>query len=1431
MKAAVAAAVGSLANQNNPNKKYFMDSGACWIILKLLELSYSNGAEYVTACAYCISNVAESDSNLQYQYHNWDTVRTILKALRVNNRAAFVCVQCFRALRSLTHDNVLARANFVSHDPFSDVIEAINLHPENDIVAEWGWTFVCSIIEFPAALEGLLAAGLFDSLAIAFRTFHSQQDVSIFTCQALNKLGKDPQFAETISSLGLCQELMKCVRELGHNQYIAEEGCNAIGTVAGVSADMRRVLVEDAAFAVVVKVYYAHEKRSPVAEQCLYAIANLSIGLPSSKAHSFCFKAINKALPLHKKSSGAALWGFIAITRLCQEDANMSRLLIAPSTVTTTLAQFPSNAEVITWGLRSILGLLPPAENLPRFVDANIAECLANILSRHVEVEVVAELVLIIVAIVSANDTVKTQLGALNACTQIAIAMDNFKLSPVIAINGCKAIARLAFNSPVNIETFLEANAVKILCLIMELHAASEEVLVAAAYAFSSMASSDGAKPAIAAHTSTLDMILTSVRRSRNVELSTACCAVVSRLAMNDEVCKVYLGEHGACDDVLGALIHFIDDPTLCREACYAVLRLTEDCPVNALLHGEECVEYFALVLSKHAFMPGVSEKCLSALYALVSGNPALIDAFGRDGLCEALLNLFKVNLKSEILVEKILQLVYILSPLNEKLGEVGFCTGVISALVTHSAVPSASQWACCAICSLAEHETNRATLGALQACEAVVELLGKYTETNPLVRAMLPAQGDSGGVALWACKAIHALGENNRGLQTVLGTAGACDLVARALSLYKEDANIAVACCMAAFTLSAFNATHKEALGEAGICSDLVEILRIHVANRDVALWSTRAIASLAIENDNNTLKFVAAGACETLPVTMQGLQRDVDIAGAGCSIIASLAANFATAGRLGHNGAVEAIVSALQLHSDSELVVTKGAMGISRMAQSVGNTSWLGPAGACEALLEAIKKHTENETVSYEAWYAVGSMAVDINNCIRLGAAGACEMVVAALILHPESDLIVEAASRAVGKLSKFSKNAAIIHSSGDCDVIISSFRAHKNNEMAAYQLCQTLSILSFGDKAIQARLGALGACELVVDALRIHQNSEMVVPQGLMAVKSLAYQNAENQSALREVEVCPFVLSLMEQHCLVLPVNQAGCWSISNLCAGSDSNNYLLGSLGACETVVTALKVFVSDNALCQYATSALYHLTLNNDKSANKCSFSGAAPALLAAVTAHAEDAFIAEHALLAMKHMCCNSIGRHKLRLAGACKAIVTGFLHFDEDRKIVLLLLNLVFAMSLENVENQVALLESGVLKRITGWLLLFIDLEEATGGDRPKLRRSKSTESAFYVGNSNKAFATESSITDEACLAIASLAEGHEALVKKREVETAASMFGAIIKITQSLDSTDAIMQQAKDHIKNKLALVAAVVAEEEAEKNGTHDDHEDEL
>ena len=414
---------------------------------------------------------------------------------------------------------------------------------------------------------------------------------------------------------------------------------------------------------------------------------------------------------------------------------------------------------------------------------------------------------------------------------------------------------------------------------------------------------------------------------------------------------------------------------------------------------------------------------------------------------------------------------------------------------------------------------------------------------------------------------------------------------------------------------------------------------------------------------------------------------------------------------------------------------------------------------------------------------------------------------MVVAALIRHPESELIVQSCSRAVGKLSKLPKNAVAIHHAGDSQVLIDSLVAHRSNELAAYQLCQTLSIIALGDLDTSTKLGSLGGCQLVVDTLMLHRGSSKLVNQGFMAVKSLAYLNPGNQQLLRDCGVCPLLLDLFLDHQLDNSVCQSACWAINNLSANNATNATLLSSLGACELVVRTLSRFSSDINLCQYACSSLYHLTLDSVESCIKCSFSKGADALMAALTAHRDNPFLVEHALLTAKHMCCNSIGRHKLGSAGICKEVVGCFPRFDRNKKLILLLLQVIFSLCLENIENQIRFIENGALRMIVLTLHSMIDVEN----DRPssqeieKIKRNSSGElSTYYIGNVNlsAAFSTKTSVTHDACLTISALEEGLTEITKRREADQAHSIFGALKRITNNFDSSRVVMELAKKHI-----------------------------
>ena len=169
VKASVTAAVGALAYENSANRRYFMDSGACWIILKLLELSYAVGPDYVTTCAYCICNVAEGDSNWQYQFHNWGAVSTLLKAVQTHSDISHVCVQCFRALRSLSHDSVLVREELISLRGCDVIVQTLRKHTNHVSAMEWGFSLVSSLADYRPTFQSLHHAGIFECLVEAFR--------------------------------------------------------------------------------------------------------------------------------------------------------------------------------------------------------------------------------------------------------------------------------------------------------------------------------------------------------------------------------------------------------------------------------------------------------------------------------------------------------------------------------------------------------------------------------------------------------------------------------------------------------------------------------------------------------------------------------------------------------------------------------------------------------------------------------------------------------------------------------------------------------------------------------------------------------------------------------------------------------------------------------------------------------------------------------------------------------------------------------------------------------------------------------------------------------------------------------------------------------------------------------------------------------------
>lgn len=83
----------------------------------------------------------------------------------------------------------------------------------------------------------------------------------------------------------------------------------------------------------------------------------------------------------------------------------------------------------------------------------------------------------------------------------------------------------------------------------------------------------------------------------------------------------------------------------------------------------------------------------------------------------------------------------------------------VVVALTTHADSVSVSQYACQAIASLSELQSNKDQLDKHNVCTAVTAVLQKYVASNSMLSAVFMRE-DTGNaaVAQWGCTAIYYL-------------------------------------------------------------------------------------------------------------------------------------------------------------------------------------------------------------------------------------------------------------------------------------------------------------------------------------------------------------------------------------------------------------------------------------------------------------------------------------------------------------------------------------------------------------------------------------------------------------------------------------------------------------------------------------------------
>ncbi len=912
---------------------------------------------------------------------------------------------------------------------------------------------------------------------------------------------------------GACEQIIQCAHTHKHNLAIVETLTNIIGNLAlrdiTDSAGTQDKLGQCGACAVIGEwlLLYGLTNQA-LCEAACRATAHLAYGNEvnaDSLATSNTVDTVLKIISNHLSSNRTVIQGFLVVAILGESRTYICDLFVRgdiAGAIASVLKKNFNSEGIIESSCRAVITLNTQST---KFSAENICEPVVKALVHHMKNESVAHWLCKVIFTLAKNNTNKPLLAKYGACeaitstlqrhianeTVISVMLMRNTSNTHVAQWGCDALFSLTTSNPND----------QILHNLPP--SPSRSGKTSSDEAGSSKIIMEYQRRFVAA--GACDAIAKVLIKYNEIEpVAQACCRAVLVLAYGNELVQARLGSLGVCAAIIESLRMF---PASAQIACWGC----------------------------------------SAVAALSDGNnEANISKFSTSGACEALPASMQAHQNSAAVAE-------------------AGCTAIAnmtSRLNSNSAsVASASA-------------VTVVRLGHAGACEAVVTALKKHV--------------NNAGVVKSACLALANLGlaKGNAGW---FGATGACEALLAGIRSHMANFEVCAACCEAFGNLCNDN-NNRFKLGSGGACELAVECINIHPSCVDVGIWAAYAIGRLC-EVGITASSEVQSSLNINANTSSSQLQDQVDAEeeSSNNDVTDTQSSDVTNRSRLIAAGACKAVVDTLKCHFESMIASFHLCRAISILAHG-DHCSWerdnLGNEGGCEAVVMALQRHTDSEGVVRNAALALRSLSYNHGtNQHQICFVGGGLSLIQALQLHKATAVssgIIEAIAWAVHNLSiDSSENKSIFGKAGACDALVGALELHgaKNVDVAhwicfaLYQLCSenvsNTSNLSFSviasdqlnnvmikypehdnlvmivcrimlilcsDRVGQHKVGKAGACKQI--AILLQRSEREAVPDCFIyiicqLIARIADRNTDNKKKLSAAGICSTLSSLAARH----------------------------------------------------------------------------------------------------------------------------------------------------------------------------------------------------------------------------------------------------------------------------------------------------------
>eukprot|EP01038_Epipyxis_sp_PR26KG_P004281 gene4281-6066_t len=723
------------------------------------------------------------------------------------------------------------------------------------------------------------------------------------------------------------------------------------------------------------------------------------------------------------------------------------------------------------------------------------------------------------------------------------------------------------------------------------------------------------------------------IRYHSDAEITSWLCRVIGHLANNNDANREALGNAGAVQNSIIAIQKFPTNLNVCTEVCWALRHMGINENNRARFANDYGPESIVAVFKSHVSSePFSAELCKAAVNMISSEDDDLIPRFADSGIIHLALKAIKKSPDSETLANWVMHALYYVACDPKSVPKL-LATDVLeilsSSLEKHAGHEPMAEWGSMLVHKLIQ-VTNSANISARMRQAGLCEMTVSAVQRQVLSRR----------VSSVGCQAIGDLAQDKDN-QVRLSTAGAHEAAVVALKRHIESIDVVFNSCFAIHYLC-MTQNNVSWMGANGACEAVTSALTKHsVTSEPVAKNALDALASLAYKDEGNQNRIFHASGCQSLVNALRIHAKSAGVAENACRAIYNLCADNQNVSDFGKKGSPQLVVAVLQEHASNAAVVTQALLAVHSLAVKTssdlvhkGNTRKLVDKGAVEVVVSVMQMFRSNPNVQRAGAMAIASLGRLSENCEKLGAAGGCDLLFNAFKGHISNAPVVGKIALAIDVLSQHidpnsksstsvtaprtpvsETNKAKFVNLGTIDILIEALQRHESNATTVANVFRSLVTLgTYQSKLTKVHtesslklylkvndpfflnsilLNSNFTQMLHIKLLKAHEKVPSVAEWGINLIYCCAIDD-NNRSKLGENRACEIISSILSKHG---PKNSiVSAWSCKAIVELSkvEANKVRFNTTETCIAVVNAVRNHPSDDVVSLWGTSAILSL---------------------------------------------------------------------------------------------------------------------------------------------------------------------------------------------------------------------------------------------